>query len=40
MNSNLFSNSAKQIKEEKMHINKLDCLVNDVNLVSPSEGEI
>ncbi|CAD8124354.1 unnamed protein product [Paramecium sonneborni] len=40
MNSKQFSRAHKQIKEEQLHNNKLDSLINEINIMSPDNGEI
>lgn len=40
MNSNLYSSTIREIKEERQCITKLDCLVNEINIMTPNDVEI
>ncbi|CAD8206138.1 unnamed protein product [Paramecium pentaurelia] len=39
MNSNLYSSTIREIKEERQCITKLDCLVNEINIMTPNDVE-
>ncbi|CAD8119719.1 unnamed protein product [Paramecium sonneborni] len=40
MKTNIFTRSDKQSKEEQLHNNKQDCLVNEINIISPVDVEM
>ncbi|CAD8206263.1 unnamed protein product [Paramecium octaurelia] len=40
MNSNFHSNTDKQFKQQRQCISKLDCLVNEISIMTPNDGEI